>query len=140
VIAGGVAGLAVSMGIAFFVYHMGRRLNIARFFKVIGALLMVFAAGILVDAAENLQKLGWIRFLDHPLWSSSGWLKEDSALGDVFHSFFGYSDHPTALQLIVYVTYLGVAAGAFVGLRPPRGRVDGEPPAGGEKVIAAAAP
>jgi hypothetical protein len=34
----------------------------------------------------------------------------------VLHSFFGYSDSPTPLQLIVYVAYLAIVIAAFLGL------------------------
>jgi high-affinity iron transporter len=120
VIVGGAVGIAASLAIAFAIYHLGKRLNIAVFFTVVGALLMVFAAGILVDAVQNLQELGWLPLLTHPIWNTAHLLSEDSTLGDIFHSFFGYADAPTVGQALAYVTYLVLAVGAFVGLRPPR--------------------
>jgi hypothetical protein len=55
---------------------------------------------------------------------------ESSALGDVLHSFFGYSDAPTPLQLLVYVAYLAIAAFAYLGLRGrARTRPEGPQPA-----------
>ena len=118
VIAGGVAGLVVSIGISWSIFHLGRRLNLGLFFTGIGALLMVFAAGILVDAVENLQQLGWLPVLTSQLWNTSGALAEKSTLGDIFHTFFGYADRPTALQLGVYVVYLSVAVGLYLRQRP----------------------
>jgi high-affinity iron transporter len=115
VILGGVVGLAASLIVAFAIYHLGKRINLSVFFRVIGALLMVFAAGILVDAVENLQELGWLPILTQPLWSTAHVLSEDGNVGDIFHSFFGYADQPTAGQLIVYVTYLVLAIGFFTG-------------------------
>jgi len=114
---GAVIGLAGALGIAFVIYHLGHRLNLAMFFTVIGMLLMVFAAGLLADSVENLQQLGWLPVLDAPMWHSARLLSEDSALGDVLHSFFGYSDAPTPLQLLIYVAYLGIAAAAYLGVR-----------------------
>src|SRR5246500_683698 len=87
---GAVIGLAGALVIAFFIFRLGHKLNLARFFTVIGCLLMVFAAGLLADTVENLQELGWVRVLDGPMWHSGALLSEDSALGDVLHSFFGY--------------------------------------------------
>jgi len=117
VLIGALAGLVVSLFIANAMYRLGKRVNIGLFFKVVGALLMVFAAGILVDAVENLQELGWVPWLSHPMWSTAHTLSQDSALGDIFHAFFGYADHPTVLQGVVYVVYLAAAVGAFFGLR-----------------------
>ena len=114
---GGAVGLVASLALAVAMYRLGKRVNIGLFFRVVGALLMVFAAGILVDAVENLQELGWVDFLTHPMWSTAHVLSEDSTLGDIFHSFFGYADHPTVLQGLVYVVYLAVAVTAFFGFR-----------------------
>jgi high-affinity iron transporter len=117
---GAVIGLAGALVIAFFIYRLGHKLNLARFFTVIGCLLMVFAAGLLADTVENLQQLGWVRVLDAPMWHTGRILSEDSSFGDVLHSFFGYSDAPTPLQLLVYVAYLAVVIAAFLGLRTAR--------------------
>lgn len=114
---GAAIGLVCSLGIAFVIYRLGHRLNLARFFTVIGVLLMVFAAGLLADAVENMQQLGWLPLLDTPMWHSGRLLSESSAFGDVLHSFFGYSDAPTPLQLLVYVAYLAIAAITYLGIR-----------------------
>ncbi|MBV9384438.1 MAG: FTR1 family protein, partial [Streptosporangiaceae bacterium] len=113
---GAAIGLAGALGIAFTIYRLGHRLNLARFFTVIGVLLMVFAAGLLANCIENLQQLGWLPVLNAPMWHSSRVLSESSAFGDVMHSFFGYSDAPTPLQLLIYVAYLGVVIVAYLGI------------------------
>ena len=116
-VSGAVLGLAGSLGIAFVIYRLGHKLNLSRFFTVIGVLLMVFAAGLLADAVQNLQELGWLPVLDLPMWHTGQLLSQDSAFGDVLHSFFGYSDAPTPLQLLVYVAYLAIVIVAYLGLR-----------------------
>jgi high-affinity iron transporter len=111
---GAALGLALAMAIAYAVYKLGRRLNFGVFFRVIGVVLMVFAAGLLADAVENMQELGWLPFLGHTLWNSSGALAEDSSIGDVFHSLLGYADHPTVLQMIVWIVYVSVSVTLFI--------------------------
>jgi len=118
---GAVLGLACALAIAFVIYRLGHKLNLSRFFTVIGVLLMVFAAGLLVDAVENLQQLGWLPVLNVPMWHSARLISESSALGDVLHSFFGYSDAPTPLQLVTYVLYLAIVIAAYLGLRASTG-------------------
>jgi high-affinity iron transporter len=116
-LSGAVIGLAGSLVIALVIYRLGHRLNLARFFTVIGVLLMVFAAGLLADSVENLQQLGWLPVLDAPMWHSARLLSENSAVGDVLHSFFGYSDAPTPLQLLIYVGYLAIMVAVYLGVR-----------------------
>jgi len=114
---GAVIGLAIALAIAFGTYRLGHRLNLARFFTIVGALLMVFGAGLLVDAVQNLQVLGWLPWASHPLWHTGTILNEDTAVGDLAHSFFGYAQSPTGLQVGVYVLYLAVALIAFFNVR-----------------------
>lgn len=114
---GAAIGLAIALAIAFATYRLGHRLNLGRFFAIVGALLMVFAAGLLVDAVQNLQELGWLPLATHPLWHTGHILNEDTAVGDLAHSFFGYAQSPTVLQACVYVLYLAVVLIAFFNVR-----------------------
>ena len=116
-LSGAAIGLAGSLVIAFVIYRLGHKLNLSRFFTVIGVLLMVFAAGLLADSVQNMQQLGWLPVLNMPMWHSAALLSEDSAFGDVLHSFFGYSDAPTPLQLLVYVGYLAIVVIAYFRIR-----------------------
>jgi high-affinity iron transporter len=127
VVAGGAGGLVVALLVALGIYRFGRRLDVGRFFTIVGALLMIFAAGLLADAVENLQQLGWLPVLTQVVWDTSGHLSEDGTLGDILHTFFGYADQPTVLQILVYVTYLVITVGSFLYLsrrkaRPARAR------------------
>src|ERR1700751_1659751 len=67
-VSGALIGLAGSLVIAFVIYRLGHKLNLGSFFTVIGVLLMVFAAGLLADAVQNMQELGWMPVLNLPLW------------------------------------------------------------------------
>lgn len=134
---GAVIGLAGSLAIAFFIYRLGHKLNLGKFFTVIGALLMFFAAGLLADAVENLQQLGWLNVLAAPLWHTGGVLSESGTVGDILHSFVGYADSPTPLQLLVYLAYLATVLAFF--LRGGRRR-QGKPAAGAVTAPAPGAP
>ncbi|HLX49102.1 MAG TPA: FTR1 family protein [Streptosporangiaceae bacterium] len=114
---GAAIGLAGSLCIAFVIYRLGHKLNLSRFFTVIGVLLMVFAAGLLADTVENLQQLGWLPVLNSPMWHSGSLISQSSAFGDVLHSFFGYSDAPTPLQLLTYLGYLAIVIIAYLDIR-----------------------
>jgi high-affinity iron transporter len=85
---------------------------------------MVFAAGLVADATEDLQQLGWLP-QGHVLWNTSGFLSESSSIGDVFHSLLGYADQPTVLQGIAWAAYVLIALAGFiyVSRRPRRAQV-----------------
>ena len=132
VLAGGAAGLAVALLIALAIYRFGRKINVGVFFTAIGAVLMVFAAGLVSDAVQNLQELGWLNVLTGVVWNSSSLLNENTTFGDILHSFFGYADHPTVLQVICYLVYLTAAVSAFlwIGINSRFGRKEKARPAG----------
>jgi high-affinity iron transporter len=119
---GAILGLAVALAVAYVIFKLGRRINLGLFFRIIGVILMVFAAGLLADAVENMQQLGWLPFLGHTLWNTTGFLSEQSSLGDVFHSLLGYAAQPTVLQLIVWVTFVSVSATLFIRMGRRTGR------------------
>lgn len=120
---GAIAGLIVAFAVAFAIYKLGAKVNLRRFFRVLGVLLMLFAAGLLADAVQNLQQLGWLPFAQHVMWNSSGALAEGSNFGDVLHQLVGYADQPTVLQAIVWGLYVALSVSIFVNLsRAPRPR------------------
>ncbi|MCK4177217.1 FTR1 family protein [Aciditerrimonas ferrireducens] len=111
---GALIGLVLALGLALAIYRLRFTINLGAFFKVVGVLLMVFAAALLVDATENLQQLGWLPSAGGPLWDTSRLLAEGSSLGDVAHSFLGYVQRPNPLELAVWLVYVGVAVLLFL--------------------------
>lgn len=123
-IVGAIAGLVVSLAFAFMIYRLGKKINIAKAFRYLGFILMIFAAGLLVDAISNLQQLGYLPLLTKVMWNSTSLLNDKSTFGDVVHSFFGYSSTPTILQGFTYIAYLGIVLSIFAkvskGKRPSK--------------------
>lgn len=114
-------GLAVAFAIALAIYRLGAKLNFKIFFRVLGVALMLFAAGLLADAVENLQSLGWLPIGTRVLWDTSGAVTEGSNVGDVLHSLVGYADRPTVLQGAVWLIYVVTCVTLFISLgRTPR--------------------
>jgi high-affinity iron transporter len=110
---GAFLGLLASVGLCFMIYRLGYRLDFRVFFRIMGILLLFFAAGLLGDAVQNMQQLGWITFGTTPLWNTAHILAEDSTLGDILHTFLGYAEAPTVLQGFIYALYLLIAGGIF---------------------------
>jgi high-affinity iron transporter len=136
---GALAGLAVAFAVAFAIFKLGRRLNLGLFFRVLGIVLMIFAAGLLADAVENMQQLGWLPFLGHTMWNTTGILAEDSSLGDVFHSLVGYAGQPSALQVLVWVVYVATSLTLFIRLGRRRSSPAAASPAVSSAVVASPA-
>ncbi len=117
---GAALGVAATLVFAISVYRFGKRINLSLAFRTLGAALMVFSAALIVDMIENLQQLGWIKILSHPLWNTSAYLNESSNIGDIAHTLLGYAAQPTALELIAYALYLTVGVATFIQLTKPK--------------------
>lgn len=113
VVLGALLGLLAAVGLCLLIYRLGYRLDFALFFRVMGVLLIVFAAGLLGSAVHEMQELGWLPFASQHLWNFSNVLSDEGAIGGVLHSLFGYSDNPTLLQGAFYTLYLLVAGTIF---------------------------
>lgn len=122
---GAVLGLGLAVGVGFAMYHFGVRVNLGRFFAVLGSLLLLVAAGLLANAVQNLQELGVLPGGSMTLWNMSGTLPDDTGIGDALHGLLGYSAAPTLFQVIVWAAFL--AAGLWLFLRPVAGRVTPRP-------------
>jgi high-affinity iron transporter len=112
---GALLGLSVALAVSVLMYRVGTRVNLGRFFIIVGSLLMVVAAGLLANAVQNLQHLGVLPS-SMTLWNASGVLPDSSGVGDVLHGLFGYSAAPTLLQAVLWLGFLGIGLALF--LRP----------------------
>ena len=131
---GAVLGLALALAIAYVIFKLGRRLNLGVFFRVIGIVLMVFAAGLLADAVENMQQLGWLPFVDHVMWNTRRYLSEAVRSATSSTACSGTPTSPTVLQFMVWAVYLIVATTAFILIgRKKQGAEAGSPGPGGRR-------
>lgn len=117
---GALSGLILGLGISYWIYHLGRRIKLGTFFHVFGILLLVFGAALFGDGIENYQSLGWIPWRYPALWQSAHLLSEQSAAGDLLHTFVGYSAAPSLLQMAAYTILLTLVL--YLYLRHPQAK------------------
>jgi high-affinity iron transporter len=78
------------------------------------------------QAAAFLEKANLLTAMDNIVWDSS-WLLSDSTIpGKALHTLIGYTDQPTAMQLVVYLAILAVT---FVLMRLYGASVKAQPAA-----------
>ncbi len=122
---GAVLGLLAALAIGVGLYRGGVRINLARFFRITGLVLVFVAAGLLATAAHTAHEAGWIssfqgeavslRWLVHP-----GTVSESLLTG-----MLGLRATPTRIEAVAYLAY-AIPMVLFVlwprGRRPPRPR------------------
>jgi high-affinity iron transporter len=118
---GAIPGLLVALAISFAIYRLGMKINMARFFKVVGAALMVVAAGLLANLVQNLQHLGVLPGAGSHLWDTGSLIADSSVGGDILHGLLGYAASPSPLQLASYLAFLAIGLTFFLRAPRPRG-------------------
>jgi len=120
VLAGAFAGLAIAGAIGFAIYRGSRALDIARFFRWTGVLLVFIAAGLLSHAVHELVEIGWIGLGTQTAFDVSAVLPDDAAIGLFLRALFGYTSSPEIVTLAAWATYVIVVLALY--LRPPAPR------------------
>jgi high-affinity iron transporter len=97
-VAGGAAGVLIYAGLL--------RVPVSRLFVVTGWLILLLAAGMAGQFARVLIQADVLPALASPLWDTSRWMPDDSALGTLLHALLGYQAQPSATQVLFYVAAL----------------------------------
>ncbi len=105
VMAGALLGLGAAAALGFSLFASLIRLDLRRFFGLTSVLLILFAAGLLAHGVSEFTQIGWMPALIPHVWDTNFLINENSILGQVLNSLFGYSGNPSLMQLIVYLGY-----------------------------------
>src|SRR3954470_7961316 len=115
---GAVAGLLVAVVAGFLVYRQSLHLNLALFFKITGAALVVVAAGVLAYGLHDLQEAAILPGLHSLAFDVTRQIPPSSWYGTLLKGVFNFSPDATWLQVVAYVAYL--VPTMFLFFRPAR--------------------
>jgi high-affinity iron transporter len=103
---GAVLGIVVASAIGYGIYRGGVRLNMARFFKITGAVLVVVAAGLVMSTLHTAWESGWISFGQAPALDLTWLVKNGTPLESLFTGVLGIQGRPTVLEVIGWLVYV----------------------------------
>ena len=109
--AGGMLGLVLGGALSALTYLGLVKIPSKHLFFVTGWLITLLAAGMAGQSVVFLEQAGYVTMLPQTVWDTSAVLPDSSLFGKVLHTLFGYSDRPSAMQLLVYVVTLSAIAG-----------------------------
>ncbi len=116
-LAGGAVGLLGGVAVSAALYLGLAAIPVRRLFAVTSALITLLAAGLAAQAVTLLQQAGWLEVGTSTVWDSSRLLPEDGLPGRFLHALVGYTDRPSAAQLVAYLAVVGVIAALTRSLR-----------------------
>ena len=110
---GAGAGLAIAAGLSYVVYVGAARLPLGPFFNFTGIILIVLAAGLLVNGLKELHEIGVIFSLGPHVWDTYNVLADNSQLGRFLSTILGYDSSPYLGLVAAHLAYLALALAFF---------------------------
>lgn len=126
---GALGGIAVAAGIGALLFKWGVKINLRRFFQVMGIFLLLIVGGLVIsslghfdNAIHTLAQMDrkseslcffYERFAKNPscilgpmVWNTSSVLPDNQFPGLVFKALLGYKDKLYVVQTVAYVLFL----------------------------------
>ncbi len=113
---GALAGIALSVLLGVAIYKGAVRLDLRRFFRWTGVLILLVAAGLLAGAVRRFHEAGVWNLWQGVVFDSSAVLPEDSPLGVLLGGLLGYMHAPVVSEVLAWGMYLLITLVLF--LRP----------------------
>jgi high-affinity iron transporter len=115
---GAALGLLTAVLLGWLFYRGAVRINLAKFFRWTGALLVIVAAGVLAYGVHDLQEAGILPGLNTLAFDISSAVPADSWYGTLLRGTINLTPQTTVLQAVVWVLYVVPVLALF--LRPAR--------------------
>ena len=117
-----LAGILVSVVIAYLIYRGLVRINLSRFFTWTGLFLVLVAAGVLSYGVGDLQEAGVIPGFGQAAFSLAHVIQPSTWYGTVLGGLFNFTPEPTWAQFAAWLLYLVVVTPLFLrsALSKPR--------------------
>jgi high-affinity iron transporter len=114
---GATTGLLMAAILGYLLFSATVRLNLQRFFQVTSLILILFAAGLVAQGVAEFNEAGIIPAIISPIWNLNPVLSDQSVLGMVFGTLFGYHGAPSLTEALSYAVYI---LAAFIILSWPQ--------------------
>ncbi len=103
---GALLGIAVAVAIGWGIFHGGVRINLARFFRITGVVLVFVAAGLVASAIHTAHEAGWINFGQTQVADLTWLMPSGSILSALLTGVLGIQARPVAIELVGWLLYL----------------------------------
>jgi high-affinity iron transporter len=115
---GAVGGILVAIVIGYGIFRGGIRLDLRKFFRVTGVLLVIVAAGLLSAGVHSLAEAGLVPVLQGSAIDLSWLIAPGTIRSSLLTAFLGLQPVPTVAEVLVWLAY-AIPMMVYV-LRPTR--------------------
>ena len=103
---GAVLGLLVAVAVGIGIYRGGVHLDLAKFFKITGAFLLLVAAGLVVTALRTAHEAGWLNAGQQSTVDLTWLAAAGSVRGALLTGVLGIPTGPRLIEVLGWCAYL----------------------------------
>jgi high-affinity iron transporter len=102
---GAIIGIALAIGIGYGIYRGGVRINLGRFFRITGLVLVFVAAGLLMTVFHTAHEAGWINAGQAEAVNLTSVVRPGTILSSLVTGVLGVQSRPTVIEAVAWLAY-----------------------------------
>ena len=103
---GAVIGILLAAAIGYGIYCGGVRLNLARFFKITGMVLVLVAAGLVMTAFHTASEAGWLTAGQSQAFDLTWLVRPGTPVSSLLTGVLGIQPYPAWIEVIAWLAFL----------------------------------
>ena len=103
---GAVLGIVLAAAIGYGIYKGSVKLNMARFFRITGLVLVVVAAGLVMTAFHTAYEAGWLTAGQTQAFDLSWLVRPGTPASSLLTGVLGIQPYPVWIEVIAWLAYL----------------------------------
>jgi high-affinity iron transporter len=119
---GAFVGIAIACVIGWGIYRGGVRLNLARFFKITGVVLVLVAAGLVMTVLSTAHEAGWLNAGQSIAFNMSWLVRPGTVWASLLTGVLGLQPEPTVIEVAGWLLYAVPMLAYITWPRPQRPR------------------
>jgi high-affinity iron transporter len=103
---GALAGIVTAIGLGWAIFRGGMRINLGRFFRLTGLVLVLVAAGLVASTLHSAAEIGWITFGQGTAVDLSWLIRPGSVWEALITGVLGLRAQTATIELLGWLAYL----------------------------------
>ncbi len=116
---GALLGILVAVILGYGIYRGGVRINLSKFFRATGLVLVIVAAGLVMTALHTAHEAGWLNAGQDRLFDISWLVRNGSVQASLITGVLGIQPMPAVIEVVGWLLYL-LPVGVYVAWPPGR--------------------
>ncbi|HEY1972635.1 MAG TPA: iron uptake transporter permease EfeU [Pseudonocardia sp.] len=103
---GALIGILIAVVLGYGIYRGGVKLNMARFFRLTGVVLVLVAAGLVMTAFHTAHEAGWVNFGQQQVTDLSWLVLPGTPVSSLVTGVLGIQPYPVLVEVLAWFAYL----------------------------------